>query len=54
MSRATIFRHVRVFDTSCCSRMLQWNDSFVGHIMAFSQDLELFYHLIDLPKGPIR
>jgi hypothetical protein len=42
LSRATIFRHVLANIISCCSRMLHWIYALVGHIMAFSQDLELF------------
>jgi hypothetical protein len=43
---ATIFRHVVANDIFCDSRLLHWIDNFVGHIMAFSQDLELFFNLI--------
>jgi hypothetical protein len=46
MTRATIFWHVRTNVISCWCRMLQWNYNIVGHIVAFSHDLELFYRLV--------
>jgi hypothetical protein len=47
---ATIFRHVLVNDIFCGPRMLHRIDNFVGHIMAFSQDLELYFNLIGRPS----
>jgi hypothetical protein len=45
-ARATISWHVLVNLIGCWLRVLQWIDTIVGRIMVFSQDLELFYHLI--------
>jgi hypothetical protein len=43
---------VSAIDISCCRRIFQWIDTIVGHLMAFSQDLELFFDLIRrLSKG---
>jgi hypothetical protein len=42
-TRATIFRHVILDDSSCFPRTLQKVDHFEYHIMAFSWDLQLFF-----------